>query len=115
MNQAGDERAAAVKARMIELAEKFVARSAADLAVMRASLSRLSAGDVAALDEIRHLAHRMSGTGATLGFDPLSDCALRVEKLADENSAGRTIDEAGLESFEAALTDLGGQIARLQR
>jgi HPt (histidine-containing phosphotransfer) domain-containing protein len=114
VNQPGDERAAAIKARMIDLAARFVVRSASDLELMRASLAKLSSGDAAGLEEIRHLAHRMCGTGATLGFEALSDCALQVEKLADELSTGPA-GAAQIGTIEAALNALGAQVACLQR
>ena len=80
MSDTREERVAAAKARMAELAEKFLDRTAVDIDTMRARLARVG-DDAAALAEIRNLAHRACGTGATLGFESLSDCAHRIEVL----------------------------------
>lgn len=92
MKQTREEKAAAARARMAELAGKFIERSATDIAAMRENLSKLESGDSQRLAEIRHLAHRMVGTGATLGFESLSDHALRIEQLAESCGAGACDD-----------------------
>ena len=80
----------AAKARMAELAAKFLERSDADVRSMQVALSRLASGEGTALGDVRHLAHRMVGTGATLGFESLSEHAHRVEQLADGWLEGET-------------------------
>ena len=55
----------AARARMAELAAKFLDRTDGDLESMRGSLHRLATGDAAPVGDNRHLAHRMVGTGAT--------------------------------------------------
>jgi hypothetical protein len=49
------------------------------------------AGDANALAEIRHLAHRMAGTGATLGFETLGARAAGIAEQLTE--AGRRLRE----------------------
>lgn len=100
------ERIAANTARMREIAAKFLLRSAADLDVMRTELMALGGGDIAALARIRHIAHRMCGTGATLGFEGLSDCARRIEQLADDQAP------AALRGFAVEFDALAAELSR---
>jgi len=101
-----EERVAAARARMGELAAKFTERTRGEMDVMRARLAAFEAGDAGALGDIRNLAHRISGTGATLGFETLSERAYEIEKL--------TIDLQG-SAPAARTTDLAAAIERLAR
>ncbi|MEJ0084629.1 MAG: Hpt domain-containing protein [Pseudomonadota bacterium] len=114
MSGTRDEKIAAARARMAELAAKFVDRSGREFESLRAGLARFAAGDATALDDIRHLAHRMCGTGATLGFGVLSDCAARIEHLADAQTPGKKPDESALTRFAAGLEALGAELMRLR-
>jgi HPt (histidine-containing phosphotransfer) domain-containing protein len=94
------------RARMAELAVRFLERTDADIMAMREALARLGAGDAGGIGEIRHLAHRMVGTGATLGFATLSACARVIEQLAEDCPSGIVPDgnsRARLENAVAAL------------
>lgn len=109
MNQTTEQRVAAARARLAELREKFIERTRAEIMAMRQALARAQAGDAVALGDIAQLAHRMSGTGATLGLDALGEQARLVEKLAESSSvaqgdpaAQRTLAGA-IESLAAAL------------
>lgn len=109
-----EDKVAAARARMAELAGKFVERSAAELEVMRAAIAALSNGDVRALGEIRHLAHRMAGTGATLGFESFSDRALDVEQLAERQRPGTAPGAATSERFAAAFQALEKELRAMR-
>jgi HPt (histidine-containing phosphotransfer) domain-containing protein len=113
MNEAREEKVAAARARMAELTAKFSARSVRDLAAMRDGLARLNAGQIDALGDIRHLAHRMCGTGATLGFEALSDCAARVEQLTESCPVGTLPDPAARMQLGIGIEVLGAELARL--
>lgn len=123
MNQTREEKVAATRARMAELAAKFIERSVRELATMRDGLAKLHAGqdDVKngdagkadALHDLRHLAHRMCGTGATLGFETLADHAARIEKLTESGPAGGSPDAAALTQIGAGIDALGEELARL--
>jgi HPt (histidine-containing phosphotransfer) domain-containing protein len=109
-----NERVTAAQTRLTELAAKFLDRSEGDLASMRHDLGCLAGGDAASIGNIRHLAHRMIGTGATLGFDCLSDCARRIETLAEACPPGQMPDEQVRAQLAAALDELGAELQRLR-
>ena len=113
-DKARSDRVAATRTRMAELAEKFRDRSAAELETMRAAMAALEAGDTRALGEILHLAHRMAGTGATLGFETFSDRALDLEHLAEQQTPGTAPDAGALGRFDAAIQALEKELRAIQ-
>jgi HPt (histidine-containing phosphotransfer) domain-containing protein len=113
MNETREEKVTAARARIAELAAKFVERSRQDLRTMRDELAKVRAGDPAGLAPIRQLAHRMCGTGATLGFDALADAAARAETLIDKLPAGRPPDAAILENLAGEISALESELANL--
>jgi len=115
MNPTPEDNAAAMRSRIAELAIKFIDRSREELATMRAGLDRLRGGDTQALQEIRNLAHRAAGTGATLGFGALSDKARDIEKIAEAQEPGAVPDAATLERLGSALDALEAELARMPR
>ena len=113
MNQTTEERVAAARARLVELRVKLIERTHGELATMRQSLAQLQGGESAELGEIVRLAHRMSGTGATLGLDALGEQAQRVEKLAESLSSA-AIDAGARRTLTAAIESLAAELARVQ-
>jgi len=114
MSQTREEREAAARARMAELAAKFVARTTEEVGSMRAQLAKHSAGDPQALAELRNLAHRTCGTGATLGFETLADCAQRVEQLAGSRAPDSAPTSEVLEQIGKAIDVLDAELARVK-
>ena len=104
------EKVAAARARMAELASKFVVRTGTELVTLRAAVVT---GGKEAFEQIGYLAHRMAGTGATLGFDALADHALRIEVIADSRKAG-TMDDATREEIEAEVAGIETELKRLR-
>lgn len=109
-----EEKAAAAKVRMAELATKFLTRTQADIETMRHALTRLAAGEAAALADIRHLAHRMVGTGATLGFDRISERAYTIEQLTESCAPGLLPDDACQTGLAEALNALDSEYRSLR-
>ena len=97
---------------MTELAEKFIERTSGELESLRALITRLNAGDLQVLEDIRHLSHRIFGTGATLGFETLADCAYRVEQLSA--SIGPAPDSAAVLQLATAVDALEVELGRLK-
>ena len=112
MTPTQEEKLAATRARLGELAHKFTDRTRGEIEVIRARLAALGAGDTAALGEIRHLAHRMCGTGATLGFERLSEYAASLEKLAGSQKPEVIPENAVLAGLEAAVARIEAELDR---
>jgi HPt (histidine-containing phosphotransfer) domain-containing protein len=112
--QTREEKAAAAKVRMAELATKFLRRTAGDVADMQSACARLDQGQLVALSEIHQLAHRMVGTGATLGFDSISERAQDVEALIDRAVPGVMPDEDTRRRIASALETLAAEVRRVQ-
>jgi len=111
LNPTPEEKIAAARMRLGELAEKFIERTRGELEAMRGSLGRLGAPDGVALGEILHLAHRISGTGATLGFESVSERARRVEQLATAQTPGSSCDTATIEMLRTGIEALAAEVA----
>jgi chemotaxis protein histidine kinase CheA len=109
-----NDRAAAAQARLSELGQKFLERTAGDIDSMRQDLGRVAGGDAAAIGHIRHLAHRMVGTGATLGFDSLSELARRIETLAESCPPGDVPAEPFRVQLADAVDELAADLRRLR-
>src|SRR5262245_59230164 len=101
--------AALLEQKRLELAGRFVRRSLDDAARL---LDRLSAGPAAIgaeLESLRYAAHRINGTGATLGFDRVSDAAKELEAALEPD---RPHDEAQLRRLAVRLLDRLHQLAQ---
>lgn len=112
MAESREDRLAAAQARMAELSAKFIDRTQGDLRIMRDSLAKLSQGDVSALAEIQHLAHRMAGAGATLGFEELGELASGTETFIDKLPVGVQPDDATQSRLAAGIGAIEAQLAR---
>jgi chemotaxis protein histidine kinase CheA len=106
MSEPGENRMAAARARMAEISRKFLERSQEDLATMRRALHGAGLDAAGGMDELRHLSHRMAGTGSTVGFETVSDLALHIETLAESCPHGSIPDEATRAALDAALDAL---------
>lgn len=115
MSETPESRLAAARARMAELAVKFIERTRGEIESLRARLSAFGAGDMAALADLRNLAHRICGTGATLGFDTLAERAHRLEKIAAEQEGGAGLDQDVLSGLAAAIDSLAAELDQIAR
>jgi HPt (histidine-containing phosphotransfer) domain-containing protein len=95
----------ALAAKLKELGARFSERNVGDLAALDHCFERLHAGAPGALSEIESIAHRMSGTGATLGFHVISTAAEALERMAESK-------DADLTRLTDALAELRSAIAR---
>jgi chemotaxis protein histidine kinase CheA len=111
MNETREHRVAAARTRMAEIAAKFIERTRGDLRTMRNDLVKVEAGDVTALAEIRHLAHRMAGTSATLGFETLGERAAGTEALIDSLPSGALPDSQTIDRLAAHIGALESELA----
>jgi len=76
-------------------------------------LARLGAGDTGVFKELEYLAHRISGTGASLGFESLSTCAAAIERLAEAQAGGAAADQKVAERLMEYIAALEIDVDRL--
>ncbi len=91
-----------LRASVASLAEKFVERTRGQLVRMAEQLPGAAAGDPAARQVIRELAHVIHGSGGLFGFDRVSECARVLEQLA----AGVGTDAAAASQLKVSLDRL---------
>jgi chemotaxis protein histidine kinase CheA len=101
------------KQRLAELGARFLERTAGEMAQLHDSLLHFRNGDGVAAERIELLAHRIRGTGATLGFESISECADVVESLAAQLREDRTGDPLALEQLTASTTRLADEVQRV--
>lgn len=89
---------------------RFTARTQGDLARLRQLVHRVQEREEA-LQQIQHLAHRICGTGTTLGLAALSERAGELEQLAKTETSGEvtgsSMSAAGLDTEEYLSSHLG--------
>ena len=107
-----------MRERIKQLAGEFLQRCSRDAESMRALLARLGNGDsnvfdATVLKELEHLAHRICGTGASLGFESLSTRAAAIERLAEGQTCGVTADQNVVERLVGYITALEIEVDRL--
>ena len=96
-----------IRSKLARLAQRFIARTRDELGTLKQHLGRAHDGDAQSLTEVRNLAHRMHGTGATLGFTELAEKAARLEELAETTPADFAAMSACLEDMEQLLGSAG--------
>src|SRR5688572_13755492 len=106
-------RVAAAQKRMAELGQLFLDRTLGEIGQMRQGATQLATGDPSPLPQIQHFAHKIRGTGATLGFEAVSDCGAAIETLAIEGATGDVEDPAYLERLRNAIDLLKNEIDAL--
>lgn len=72
-----------IRNKLQQLGDRFLVRTLGELPTLRELIAQARSGDAAPLAELRHLAHRMHGTGSTLGFPDIGERAGRIERLTD--------------------------------
>lgn len=67
--------------RLKELGGQYLLRTREELALLRAQLSLARQGQPEAIQEMQRYAHRISGSGAMLGFKIISDATAQIERI----------------------------------
>ena len=91
---------AEVRSKLEQLAQRFIARTRDEIGTLTEHIGRARAGDAQSLSEVRNLAHRMHGTGATLGFTDVAEEAARLETLSETTPADFAAMSACLAEME---------------
>jgi len=103
-----------MRKRIDQLAGKFLQRCSQDMVSAHEAIARLRSGNVAALQELEQLAHRICGTGASLGFESLSACAAATERLAEAQASSPIPDPQATERLVEHVERLEKEIDRLE-
>jgi len=106
MSSIGDKQAA-MRDKIAVLAQRFLQRCAGDMATGREILDKLKGGNAGAFKDMEQLAHRIVGTGSSLGFQSLSTHAVSVERFAEAQPPDATPDPE-------AIARLGDYLAQLE-
>ena len=109
------DKQAAIRDRIEQLARRFLSRCAVDMVAARELLVRLRRGDGAASAELERLAHRIVGTGASLGFESVSDMASVIERRAESLKADAGPSPSATDHLAMSIGRLDEELARLAR
>lgn len=104
------EKQAAMRDKIAVLAERFLQRCANDVTSGRELLEQLKRGDASAYKDMEHLAHRMVGTGSSLGLESLSAKAVIVERFAEAQLSTGTPDPEAIARLHEFLAQLESEI-----
>ena len=63
--------------------EKFLQRTRKEAVRLHSLIEVIHPGDVAQLEELKNLVHRIRGSGSTFGFVAVSECAGEIERMVD--------------------------------
>jgi HPt (histidine-containing phosphotransfer) domain-containing protein len=102
-----------MRERIKQLAGEFLQRCSRDVLSARELLARSGTGDAGVFKELEYLAHRINGTGASLGFASLSTCAAAIERLAEAQAGVATADQKVAERFMEYIAALEIDLDRL--
>jgi HPt (histidine-containing phosphotransfer) domain-containing protein len=104
------EKQAAMRDKIAVLAQRFLQRCAGDMATGRVLLDKLRNGNAGAFKDMEQLAHRIMGTGSSLGFHSLSAHAVSVERLAEAQPSDAPPDPEAIARLGEYLAQLESEI-----
>lgn len=63
--------------------ERFLQRTRKEALRLHSLIDGIHPGNMAQMEELKNLAHRIRGTGSTFGFSAVSECAGEIERMVD--------------------------------
>lgn len=63
------------------IGRRYIARTLQELKGLHRDIEELRAGRGETLPDVAHAAHRISGSAAMFGFNDVSECASRIERV----------------------------------
>jgi two-component system OmpR family response regulator len=63
--------------------ERFLQRTRKEAVRLRTLIEIMHPGDMAQVEELKNLVHRIRGSGSTFGFSAVSECAGEIERVVD--------------------------------
>jgi HPt (histidine-containing phosphotransfer) domain-containing protein len=79
--------------KIADIGRRYIQRTAGEIAGLRDLIAKVRGGDAAALKDIEHLAHKIYGSGAMFGFEPVSEQARELELAAKDVTDPRMLDK----------------------
>jgi HPt (histidine-containing phosphotransfer) domain-containing protein len=96
--------------RLKQLAGLYLLRTRDELTLMRAKLQQAQAGQADALLELQRIAHRISGSGAMLGFKAIGEHAGQIERILRNTNLHPADDD--WQKILAQLQGIESELAR---
>jgi CheY-like chemotaxis protein len=75
------------------IAARFLQRTRDEVVRLGNMIERMHQGDMAQIEELKNLSHRIRGSGSTFGFAAISECAGEIERMA--GCMGETVARSG--------------------
>jgi DNA-binding response OmpR family regulator len=98
---------------MTKFGERFLLRTRRQAVRLCNLVEVIHAGDVAQIDEVKTLAHRIRGSGSTFGFAAVSECAGEIERMVDGLKERRATPGTPMESkMRRRLTECTQRLGR---
>ena len=104
------DKQAAMRDKVSVLAIRFLQRCVNDMVSGRKLLDKLKGGDASAFKDLEQLAHRIVGTGSSLGFESLSIRAVVVERFAEAQFPSGLPDPEAIARLGEFLAQLESEI-----
>jgi CheY-like chemotaxis protein len=81
-----------------QLGKKFLQRTKGETVILRELIERAYQGDSTVMSELRHLGHKINGTGSTFGFASVSGCGREIEHLIERRAERSGLAEGAIDS-----------------
>lgn len=79
--------------KIADIGGRYIQRTAGELAGLRDLIGKVRAGNVGALKDIEHLAHKIYGSGSMFGFETVSEQARALELAARDVTDPQMLDK----------------------
>ena len=79
--------------KITDISRRYIQRTAGEIGALRDLIAKARAGSAAALKDIEHLAHKIYGSGAMFGFEPVSEQARALELAARDVTDPQMLDK----------------------
>jgi HPt (histidine-containing phosphotransfer) domain-containing protein len=79
--------------KITDISRRYIQRTAGEIDGLRELIAKARTGNTAALKDIEHLAHKIYGSGAMFGFEPVSEQARELELAARDVTDPQMLDK----------------------
>jgi HPt (histidine-containing phosphotransfer) domain-containing protein len=79
--------------KIADISRRYIQRTAGEIGGLHELIAKARTGNAAALKDIEHLAHKIYGSGAMFGFEPVSEQARELELAARDVTDPQVLDK----------------------